>query len=558
MSTSAVDLSGPGAADTSRLENVSRGRVVFIVLAIVLSTEIVPFHFSFISLSAHNIGLSFPHQTAGELTWLTTLYSIVGGIAVPLFGKISDLVGKKAVMVSCLSVSIVGCVIDAATSSWTLMLVGRGLQGLAYPAIFIAFGLIRDLVPRRYLNLAVGIAGGGTGFGTVLGPIAGGILTDHFSWRSLFWFCVVWTAVTVLPLIFLVPETRVRAKVKIDVLGGVLLGLGVGGVLIYLSNGGTWGWGRISSLAWLIGGLVVLALFYAWEHIVSDPLLDPRLLRAPRFSGVMLAGFLSIGIMQGLVYLLGYLSETPGGAAGEAVKQQVVAGAAQQAAADASATMHVHLDPAMVLHYFSVQGTLPGFDLSLMQFTLRIMLIMSVLSVIVAPLCGWLSTRIGLQRPFVLSGVAFVAAALLYAQFHHSMTPLILITVLTGIGTGAYLGTLPNMVVETVPAEHQGVSGGLYGAFGSFGTAASSAAIAAVMSAHPLILHVNAPGHVEDVKLNTGPLAQLPEASAYTVSFYLFAGAAAVMLLLALVMRSFRRPATGGVQAEQPSPAAAE
>jgi hypothetical protein len=372
--------------------------------------------------------------------------------------------------------------------------------------------------------------------------------------------------VTILPLIFFVPETRVRARAKIDLLGALLLGAGIGGTLIYLSNGSNWGWGKLSTLWWLIAGLVLLVLFYAWEHVVPDPIVNPRLLRNPRLSGIMVAGFLSIGLMQGMVYLLGYLSETPGGAQGDAIKQQVIDGAVQSAVADA-AQRHAQLSPSLVMHYFSVQGTLPGFGMTLLQFALHILLITSVVSVVVAPLCGWLSTRIGLQKPLILSGVTFVAAALLYAMVHGSISPLMAISVLTGIGTGAYLGTLPNMVVETVRPEDQGVSGGLYGAFGSFGTAASSAAIGAIMAAHPLILHVNAPGHVQEVKLNTGPLAQLPDVSAYTAGFYLLAGAAAAYLLLGLAMRAFRHPATGGAVSEpvpaprptpQPQPVAAE
>jgi len=118
----------------------------------------------------------------------------------------------------------------------------------------------------------------------------------------------------------------------------------------------------------------------------------------------------------------------------------------------------------------------------------------------------------------------------------------------TGRLEGAYIGTLPNMVVESVPQEQQGISAGMYGAFNSFGTAAAAAATAAVMSAHPLILHINAPGHVESMKLDTGPLAQLPAETAYVDCFYMFAGASAVALVLALFfMRQFNQPATDGM-----------
>lgn len=533
--------------DTGRLENASRRKIIALVIAIVASTEIVPFHFTFIGMAARYIGSSFPNETAGQLTWLTTLYSIVGGVAVPVIGKLSDMFGKKKVMLVCLLISSVGCAIDATTSSWPLMLLGRGLQALAFPAIVVSYGLIRDLMPRRHLNMAIAVAGGGTGIGAVLGPMAGGVLTDHFSWRSLFWFCVVWTLITILPLALFVPETKLRVKARIDIVGAALLGIGVAGVLIFLAEGGTWGWSSVPSLSWLAGGLVVLGFFYGWSTRAPEPIIDPRLLRNPQIILIMMAGFLSVGIFQGLSYVTGYLAETPGGAAGDAVKHQIIAGAAQQAAQQASNQMHTTITPAVVEQFITLRGTLPGLNLTLLQFTIKTVLVASVVYVVVAPLCGWLSTRVGLQRPYIASTAALVTACLLLSWFHHNVWQVAFISVLTGIGTGAYLGTLPNMMVEAVPQEQQGISTGIYGAFNSFGTAAATAATGAVFVAHPLILHVNAPGHVTDVKLNTGPMAQLPDAAAYTDIFYVFAGAAAAAFVLALFMRQFRRPAAGGM-----------
>jgi MFS family permease len=152
-----------------------------------------------------------------------------------------------------------------------------------------------------------------------------------------------------------------------------------------------------------------------------------------------------------------------------------------------------------------------------------------------------------LLKPYLASTIAFVIGCLLFARFHDSVWQMALIALIIGVGAGAYLGTLPNMVVEAVPQEQQGISAGMYGAFNSFGTAAATAAVAAVMSANPLILHINAPGHVEERKLNTGPLAQLPDGAAYTNIFYVFAGASAVAFALALLLlRNYNRPSTGG------------
>ena len=250
MATLPVGLDEPAEVDTGRLNDASTLRIVLIVLTIVASTEIVPFQTAFIGLAAQKIGASFP-AAGSQLPWLATIYTLVGGVAVPVLGKLSDVIGKKKLIVACVAVSLVGSVLDAVTTSWSVLLVGRALQGVAFPAMFISFGLIRDLAPRRMVNTAIGIAGGGTGLGAILGPLAGGYLTDHFSWRSLFWFCAVWIVVSLTLLLIFVPETKLRHRVKLDLPGAALLGAGIALVMIYVSRGSGWGWGRPITLAWL-------------------------------------------------------------------------------------------------------------------------------------------------------------------------------------------------------------------------------------------------------------------------------------------------------------------
>ncbi|MFJ3803013.1 MFS transporter [Streptomyces sp. NPDC090088] len=527
--------------DTGRLEDASPRRVLMIVLAIVAATEIVPFHYSFISMSVRLIGPDFP-SAGSQLAWLNTLYALVGGVAVPVAGKLSDMVGKKRVILVCLLLSTIGSAVDALTHSWTVLLVGRALQGLAFPVLAISYGLIRDLVPRRMVAVAIAVAGGGTGVGAVLGPLAGGALTDHYSWRSLFWFCTLYSVVTGLLMLLLVPETRLRVRSRLDYLGTVLLGAGIALVLVYLSRGSDWGWGRGTSLAWLIGGLVLLVLFYAWETRAPDPIMSPALLRSSRLGSLLVWAFLLNVCTQGLSYLLGYLAEGPGGAQGEALKQQVAVGAAQQAAQQSGAPL------ASIQQFFTVHGELPGLNLTLFQFTVRILLVMSVLYVLVAPLTGWSATRFGLRLPAAACAFFFGLGSLLLYYFHGSTLQLALCALPLGVGAGIFLGTVPNMLIEAVPQEQQGAGAGMYGVFGSFGSATATAVAAAVMAAHPLVLHVSTPGHESDTKLQSGALAQLSTETAYTRLFLIFAGVALVGLVVGLLMRQYRKPATGGLQ----------
>ena len=541
MATLPVGLDEPAEVDTGRLNDASTLRIVLIVLTIVASTEIVPFQTAFIGLAAQKIGASFP-AAGSQLPWLATIYTLVGGVAVPVLGKLSDVIGKKKLIVACVAVSLVGSVLDAVTTSWSVLLVGRALQGVAFPAMFISFGLIRDLAPRRMVNTAIGIAGGGTGLGAILGPLAGGYLTDHYSWRSLFWFCTIWIVASLALLLAFVPETKLRHKVKLDLVGAALLGAGIALVMIYVSRGSGWGWGRPVTLAWLIGGLLLLAAFYLWELRVPEPIMSPALLRSTRFLPILGIGFLCNGILNGASYVIGYIAETPGGAAGDAVKAQIVNGAATAAA------KQYHLAPSLLKPYFSVVGDLPGLNLSLLQFTVQLTLGLAVVYVIFSPLAGGLSTRIGLQKPLVGGMFCFTLACLLLTFFHYGVLEIALILLILGVAVGLYLGSLANLVVEAVPQEQQGVSSGMVGSFTNFGAGFATSIIASVVAAHPLVLHVNAPGHVTNTPLNTGALSQLPTDTAYTEMFVIFTIAAAVALVLSLFMRHFRHPATGGTR----------
>ena len=541
MATLSAGVAEPAEVETGRLHEASRLRVVLIVLAIVASTEIVPFQTAFVGLAAQRIGASFP-AAGSQLPWLATIYTLVGGVAVPVLGKLSDVIGKKKIIAACVAVALVGSVLDAVTTSWAMLLLGRALQGVAFPAMFVSFGLIRDLVPRRMVNMAIGIAGGGTGLGAILGPLAGGYLTDHYSWRALFWFCVVWIVASLALLLLFVPETRLRHKVRLDLPGAGLLGAGIALVMIYVSRGSGWGWGRPITLAWLAGGLVLLAAFYLWETRVEEPIMSPALLRSSRFLPILGIGFVANGILNGASYVLGYIAETPGGAQGEAVKAQIV-----NAAATAAGKQY-HLPASLLKPYFFVVGDLPGLNLTLLQFTVQLTLGLAVVYVIFSPLAGGISTRIGLQKPLVAGMFFFTLSCLLLTFFHYSVLEIALILLILGVAVGLYLGCLANLVVEAVPQEQQGVSSGMVGSVTNFGAAFATSIIASVVAAHPLVLHVNAPGHVTNTPLNTGALAQLPTDAAYTQMFVIFTVAAAAALVLSLFMRHYRQPATGGTR----------
>ncbi|WP_157116809.1 MFS transporter, partial [Nocardia vaccinii] len=208
-------------AITGRLTNASTFRIIAILGAIVLYTEVSPLQFVMVGAAVQKMTKTFP-TVGANISWTIIIMTLVGASATPLLGKMGDVWGKKRIFLTCGLLFIAGCLIDALTTNWTLFLIGRGLQAFAIASQMIAYGLIRDLLPRKYIPVAVGVTATGLGFSGVLGPIVGGLLVDHFDWPAMFWFLGIYTLVMTPIVYFLVPESKLRVKQRIDPVGAAL------------------------------------------------------------------------------------------------------------------------------------------------------------------------------------------------------------------------------------------------------------------------------------------------------------------------------------------------
>ena len=364
-----------------------------------------------------------------------------------LVGKLGDLIGKRRVMLICGILFAVGCLVCAVTTTWALFLVGRALCGISLGLSAAEYGIVRDLMPRRWIPVTVGVIGTGLGFSAILGPIIAGWLTDAFSWRSVFWFLLIFIAAIIPVFMLAVPETPLRARQRFDVPGAVLLGTGVGASLVYLSEGSSWGWGNIGCLAYLIVGLVLLAAFVAWELRVPEPMLELPLPRTPRVLIVMLTAMLLTAVISMTYIAIAYMFETPKEAQ---LKQQILAGAAAQS----------HQPLAVITALVHFQGDLSyataGF--SILALALHITLWTAAFGLVGGPLGGYLARRVGGRLPLLLSCALLLAACALWVPWHKTWPEQVAIGVLWGLGFGFYFGSNPNLLIDAVPASRQGVS----------------------------------------------------------------------------------------------------
>jgi MFS family permease/AraC-like DNA-binding protein len=528
--------------DIGRLTGASRFRLIVILVTMVLFSEVAVLQVSMIAIILPKLGEAFP-ASGSSTSWAITILGIVGGATLALTGKAGDLWGKKRTLLVCAVFFLVGTLLCAVTTSWAVFLLGRGIGGVAYGMAVVQYGLVRDLLPRRWIPIAVAFIGTGFGLASIIGPLVCGLLIDHFSWRSVFWFLVIYSLVMFVPFIILVPESKLRVHQRFDMVGAALLGAGVGLTLIYLSQGSTWGWGHIDCLGYLLGGLVGLVAFVWWERRTSDPMLEISLLVKPAVLILMALAFFVTGIQALLNVLLSYIFETPKPAA---LQGAIVAGAAAKQHVSASIV-------SQFLHFQGDIGYAQGY--SVLQLAERVTIWSALFTMIFGPLGGWLARRIGARIPLIIGMVALVAGCALLIGWHSTWQEQDSIGLLIGIGSGFYFGANPNVVLDLVPASRQGVTVGMIQVFGSIGTSVVTALLISVLAAHPFQIAATVPGSTKAI-VSTVP--QVYTNGGFSMAYLLLGVIPAVIALVgAVALRQGRKPARGGAPEEAATAATA-
>jgi MFS family permease len=216
-------------------------------------------------------------------TWLAVGFILASAVAVPLFGRLGDIAGKRGMILVSLGLFTAGSLLCALSSSIGPAIAGRVLQGLGAAIVPLTLGLARDTVPPGELARVVGIVLGAAAVGSGLGFFVSGALVDLFSPAAIFWFLAATGTVLGISVALLAPESPVRAPAKLDLPGALLLGLGLGALLLALSQAPEWGWTdrRVHLLCAVAAG--ALAAFGLTERRRAEPLVDPKLVTTRPF-----------------------------------------------------------------------------------------------------------------------------------------------------------------------------------------------------------------------------------------------------------------------------------
>ena len=248
--------------------------------------------------------------------WVVTIYLLTSTISGPIYGKLSDLFGRRPIIIFAVSLFLIASVLSGLSQSMEQLILFRGLQGLGGGAIFpVALAVVADLYTPSERGKYLGLFGAVFGVSFLIGPAVGGLITDTVGWHWIFFVNVPIGLISLVIISRLLPAIkRPDAARNIDYLGAAVFAVAISLILIGLTNKGTGEWTDPAVGGLILAGLLITAVFIWIESRAADPIVPLGLFRIRNFSvSVTAMFFAAFGFFGAVIFLPRWL-QTVGGA----------------------------------------------------------------------------------------------------------------------------------------------------------------------------------------------------------------------------------------------------
>jgi EmrB/QacA subfamily drug resistance transporter len=373
------------------------------------------------------------HTSFTELQWIVDAYALTLAATMLNAGSLGDLLGRKRVFLVAIALFTISSAFCGAATSPLWLIVARGAQGIGGAGMFaVSLAIISQEFHGRERGTAFGIWGATVGMAVAIGPLVGGALTTYVGWRWIFFVNIPIGIACVAGGLRELNESRNEEAGGFDLPGLLTLTAGLFAFVLGLLRGNDWGWSSGRVIGLFAAAAVLLGAFAAIELRRDDPMLDFHLFRVPTFTGAQITAFtISSGMFAQFLFLPLYLEN--------------------------------------VLGYSAVATGVRFLPLSLVSF-------------VVAPIAGRLSTRVPV-RLLLGGGLAVTGVALLLMRgitLDSSWTTLLAGFIVGGIGIGLVNAPLASTAVSVVEPRRAGMASGINNTFRQVGIATGIAALGAI------------------------------------------------------------------------------
>lgn len=258
-----------------------------------------------------------------HMTWVITAYLLASTITMPIYGKVSDLLGRKPLLLVAISLFIAGSIIGALAQDMNWLITSRVVQGLGGGGLMIlSQAAVADIFPARTRGKYMGIMGGVFALSSIAGPLLGGWLTEGPGWRWAFLINIPLGILAIIAVITLmrIPKKVHAVKPRLDFLGMGLLSIATSAIVLTTTWGGsTFEWDSVQIISLIIGAIVSAILFVLAELRAEQPIIPMMLFKERNFVMTTIAALLvSVGMFGAIGYMPTYFQMVVGASASTA------------------------------------------------------------------------------------------------------------------------------------------------------------------------------------------------------------------------------------------------